>query len=84
MTPTHRSAMTGSQLNDIAWRFLASEFAGPSYLDWPIERRLDAYLLHHGPAAPLADGSSYGDLLERVMANIGAALREGVLPSSGS
>jgi hypothetical protein len=80
MTPTDRNAMTESQLDDTAWEFLASEFAGPIYADWPIDRRLNAYLLHHGPAALLTDGSTYDDLLNRVMSNIGAAVRNGILP----
>lgn len=47
----------------------------------PIDRRVDAYLLHYGPTELINDGSAYNALLERVMANIGAALRKGVLPS---
>ena len=42
MTPVHRSAMTSSEPGTIAWKFLASEFAGQIYADWPIDRRLDA------------------------------------------
>lgn len=79
--PTDRSAMTSSHLDAIAWEFLASKFAGQTYAGWPIDRRLNAYLLHHGPAALLTDGSTYDDLLDRVMSNIGPALRNGVLPS---
>ncbi len=81
MTPIYRRTMTTSQLDAIAWEFLASDFAGPIYADWPIDRRLNAYLLHRGPAALLTDGSAYDDLLERVMTNIGPALRNGVIPS---
>jgi hypothetical protein len=81
MTPIDRSAMTSSQLDAIAWEFLTSEFAGQIYVDWPIDRRLNAYLLHHGPAALLTDGSAYDDLLDRVMSNIGPAVRRGILPS---
>jgi hypothetical protein len=81
MTPTDHTAMTGSRLDAIAWKFLASEFAGQIHADWPIDRRLNAYLLHHGPAALLRDGSAYDDLLNRVMSNIGPAVRSGVLPS---
>ncbi|MGO9154217.1 hypothetical protein [Mycobacterium sp.] len=81
MTSTDGNAMTGSQLDATAWEFLASEFAGQIYVDWPIDRRLNAYLLHHGPAALLTDGSAYDDLLNRVMSNIGPAVRSGVLPS---
>jgi hypothetical protein len=81
MMPTDRFEMTLGQLDAIAWKFLRSEFTQQSYADWPIDRRLDAYLLHHGPTGLINDGSAYNGLLERVMANIGPALRNGVLPS---
>jgi len=81
MTPVHRSPMTSSEPDTIAWKFLASEFAGQIYADWPIDRRHDAYLLHYGPAALLTDGSAYDELRNQVISNIGPALRNGVLPS---
>ena len=80
MTPTDRSAWTRTELDAIAWQFLRSEFTGATHSGWPIDRRLDAYLLHHGPTELLVDGSAYNDLLDRIMANIGPALRNGVLP----
>ena len=79
MTPTDRVELTRQELDAIAWKFLGSEFAGPMYADWPIDRRLDAYLHHHGPTQMVNDGSTSKALLERVMANIGPALRNGVL-----
>jgi hypothetical protein len=79
MTPTDNGELTRAELDEIAWRFLGSEFTDQSYADWPIDRRLDAYLLHHGPTELLVNGSAYNDLLEQVMANIGPALRNGVL-----
>lgn len=79
MTPIDQSEMTTAQLDDIAWRFLRSEFTSQIYADWPIDRRLDAFLLHHGPRRIIDNGSTYDALLERVMANIGPALRIGVL-----
>jgi len=81
MTPTYREELTEAELDIVAWRFLRSEFTGQTYADWPIDRRIDAYLLHHGATELLNDGSAYNALLERVMANIGPALRNGVLPS---
>lgn len=80
MTLTDNTDVTREQLETIAWQFLRSEFTGQIYADWPIDRRIDAFLLHHGQADLLNDGSAYDALMERVMANIGAALRAGVLP----
>jgi hypothetical protein len=80
MTPTDRSEVTRAQLDEIAWQFLKSEFTSQIYAGWPIDRRIDAYLLHQGLTEFINDGSAYNALLERVMANIGPALRNGVLP----
>jgi hypothetical protein len=80
MTPTDRTELTREDLDPIAWRFLRSEFTEQIYADWPIDRRIDAYLLHYGPTELINDGSAYNALLERVMANIGRAVRTGVLP----
>jgi hypothetical protein len=81
MTPTaDRSELTRADLDTIAWQFLRSEFTGATHADWPIDRRLDAFLLHYGPTGLLADGTAYNELLEHVMTNIGPALRNGVLP----
>ena len=81
MTPTaDRSELTRAELDTIAWQFLRSEFTGATHADEPIDRRLDAFLLHYGPTGLLADGTAYNELLEHVMTNIGPALRNGVLP----
>ena len=79
MMSTDRVELTRQELDAIAWRFLGSEFAGPMYADWPIDRRLDAYLQHHGQTHVANDGSTSKALLERVMTNVGPALRNGVL-----
>jgi hypothetical protein len=79
MTPTDRVELTRQELDAIAWKFLGSEFTGPMYADWPIDRRIDAYLQHQRLADIINDGSASRALLERVMANIGPALRNGVL-----
>lgn len=80
-TPTCREGLTKEQLDTVAWKFLRSEFAGQSYANWPLDRRINAYLGHYGPAAPLNDGTTFDTLLERIMATIGPALRSGVLAS---
>jgi hypothetical protein len=79
MTPTGLGDLTGDELDRIAWRFLGSKFTGSIYADWPIDRRVDAYLLHQGLTNVMNDGSLYDALMEKVMANIGPALRKGVL-----
>ncbi|MFG1930682.1 hypothetical protein ACGFK1_08480 [Mycobacterium sp. NPDC048908] len=79
MPPTYRQELDQAELEIVAWRFLRSEFTEQTYSDWPIDRRVDAFLLHHGPVELMNDGSAYNALLERIMANIGPALRDGTL-----
>lgn len=76
MPPT---SVMDKELESISWDFLGSEFAGPIYADWPIDRRLEVYLLHRGLTTIANDGSAFSALLDCVMANIGPALRRGVL-----
>ncbi|WP_120308990.1 hypothetical protein [Mycolicibacterium celeriflavum] len=79
MAPTVRTDLTFSELDTIAWQFLRSEYATQKFSDWSLDRRVDAYLLHRGPSESLVGGSAYSALLERVMANIGPARRNGVI-----
>jgi hypothetical protein len=72
-------AQTTLKFDAIAWKFVGSEFAGQTYADWPIERRLDGYLLHHGLVDVFDDGSACEALLGRVMDNIGRAVRDRLL-----
>lgn len=81
MTPTERAELTTQELDAIAWGFLRSEFTRQIYAVWPIERRIDAYLLHRGLTDTVHDGLAYDVLTERVMANLGRARRDGVLDS---
>ena len=80
MTSTDRTTGARSELDDVAWEFLRPEFAGEIYLDWSIDRRLDAFLRHRGYVELHDDGTAYEALLDRVMANIGAVLQTGVVP----
>ena len=84
MTPTEPAEPITENLDAVACRFLRSEFASQIYSDWPIDRRIEAYLRHHEASELLTDGYSYNLLLERVMANIGAAVRRGVLAAPRS
>jgi hypothetical protein len=70
--------------SELSWEFLKSEFAQDNYGNWPIERRLDAYLRHHELLEVLNDGVVYRSLLDCVMANIGSANRRGVLGHGAS
>lgn len=76
MTPT---GLLDRELESISWDFLKSKFTGPVYAGWPIDQRLEIYLLRHGLTAVANSGTTSVALLERVMANIGPALRHGVL-----
>lgn len=73
--PKHR------ELDTIAWAFLRSEFTEAAYRSWPIDRRLDAFLVHRGLTAIADDGGVCDALLERVLSNLGPALRQGLISS---
>jgi Family of unknown function (DUF5313) len=79
MTSAGHVELTEQELDAIAWRFLGSEFTGELYANWPIDRRVNAYLMHHRLIHVANDGAACDALLHRVMANIGRALRHGVL-----
>ena len=69
----------GPSVDECALAFLGSEFAGSRYLDWPIDRRLEAYLRHTGQTRLADAGDTFDLLLERVMLNFARARREGHL-----
>jgi hypothetical protein len=80
MTTASHVELSKRKLDAIAWEFLGSEFTGKIYADWPIDRRVDAFLRRHGLIDIVNNGGAYNALLERVMANIGRARRDGLLP----
>ena len=47
MTLAGHFELTEQELDAIAWQFLGSEFTGELYANWPIDRRVNAYLMHH-------------------------------------
>ncbi len=83
-TSPQRGLPTESQLDDLAWQFLKSEFTGDLYVRWSLDRRLDTFLLRRGYRRLHDDGSAYDALLNRVMAHLPAAVRNGVLPTTNA
>jgi hypothetical protein len=67
------------ELDTIAWEFLCSPYTGRTYWDWTLERRLDTYLHHQDRDDILNNGAAYATVVDRVMANLGRARRDGVL-----
>jgi hypothetical protein len=72
-------ACDSTKRNELSWTFLNSEFARDLYASRPIERRLGAFLRHHQMLDVLNDGAAFDGLLNCVMANVGPALRSGIL-----
>jgi hypothetical protein len=68
------------ELDAIAWQFLCSPYTGRTYWDWTLERRLDSYLRHQDRDDVLNNGAAYATVVDRVMANLERAHRDGVLP----
>lgn len=74
-----QAAVADDEIDGLAWQFLCSPFTRQDYWDWPLDRRIDAYLRHRQRPDILKDGAAYDSLLERVMANIPRARRDGLL-----
>jgi hypothetical protein len=72
-----------TELDAMAWGFLSSTYASKRFVEWPIDRRLHAYLRHQGLSSVADDGTRCAALLDRVMANIASALDSGTLRSDG-
>jgi hypothetical protein len=72
-----------AELEAMAWGFLRSPYASTRFVEWPIDRRLHAYLRHQGLSNVADDGTICAALLDRVMANITSALDNGTLRRDG-
>jgi hypothetical protein len=72
-----------AELDAMAWGFLGSPYASNHFAEWPIDRRLHAYLQHRGLSSVADDGTVCAALLDRVMANIASALDSGTLSPDG-
>jgi hypothetical protein len=72
-----------AELEAMAWGFLGSPYASNRFVEWPIDRRLHAYLRHQGLSEVADDGTRCAALLDRVMANIASALDSGTLRRDG-
>src|SRR5450755_2832127 len=72
-TPGDPRSSTDSDVDVLAWQFLNSAFADNTYADWPLDRRLDGFLLRRGLVRIVEDGDAYDLIFNRVMAHIGAA-----------
>ncbi|HME80403.1 MAG TPA: hypothetical protein VKI00_33470 [Mycobacterium sp.] len=72
-----------AELEAMAWGFLGSPYASNRFVEWPIDRRLHAYLRHQGLSDVADDGTRCAALLDRVMANIASALDSGTLRPDG-
>ena len=68
-----------TELDAMAWGFIGSPYAGSEFADWPIDRRLHAYLDHCGLSSVADDGTRCEALLDRVMAKLPIAQDSGTL-----
>ncbi|KBZ62269.1 hypothetical protein ACRU13_15515 [Mycobacterium colombiense] len=67
-----RPLLTDSDVDALAWQFTNSAYAGDTYADWPLDRRLEGFLRQRGLFSIAEDGDAFGFVLDRVMACIGA------------
>jgi hypothetical protein len=77
------AGLQNAELDAIAWGFLGSPYASKRFVEWPIDRRLHAYLRHQGLSSMADNGTVCAALLDRVMANIASALDSGTLRPDG-
>jgi hypothetical protein len=63
--------LTDAGADALAWQFMNSPYAGETYADWSLDRRLDVFLSRCGLPDIAEDGDAYDLVLNRVMACIG-------------
>ncbi|OJZ72840.1 hypothetical protein BRW65_15140 [Mycobacterium paraffinicum] len=69
-------SITDADVDELAFEFLHSPYAGDTYVDWCLDQRLDGFLRHRGLVRLTQDGDAYGLLLNRVMAYMGELRRK--------
>jgi len=79
MSSTAIEQRPSSAHQSLACRFLAADFAKTAYANWPIDRRLDAFLSRCGVASEFHSGDEMEASIEQVMRAIRPAQRSGVL-----
>lgn len=72
-------AAKSADIDSLAWRFLCSQFTRRDYWDWPLDRRISTYLEQLDRPDILKDAVAYDAVVDRVMANIARARRDGRL-----
>ena len=70
---------SNSDLDVLASQFLDSAYADKTYADWPLDRRLDGFLVRRGLVDIAEDGDACYLVLDRVMMHVGMASHSGVV-----
>ncbi len=65
--------LTDSDVDSFAWDFLRSAYAGPSYLDWSLDRRVDTFLRRQGFSHVADDGDLSNIVVDRILDCAGTA-----------
>ncbi len=66
-----------SDVDTLANDFLHSPYAGPIYADWPLDRRLHAFLRRQGFSRGADTGDLCNTILDRIMAHRGVKTAAG-------